>query len=154
MSLLSQLRNAGHALDVQFQPASNEIQSILGALVHYAEHGDKFLEAAETGVDDVVKLLEPQPTAEQPATPGPAAPAAPSAPPAAAAAPAPAAPVSDTELENQIADLQAQLAARNATANQTVVDHETGGTTTAPDSPAPIWGPGLAPAPQTTPGNS
>lgn len=119
MSLLDDLRNAGNALDIQFQPSSNEVQKILGALVHYAEHGKDFLTAAESGVEDVVKLLAPQ--EEEPATAGePAAPASTAVEPAAPTEKA--APLTDTELESQIADLQAQLASRQATAGQTTAD--------------------------------
>lgn len=132
MSLLTDLRDAGRALDIQFQPNSNEVAGILGAVVHYLEHGDEFLKAAEGGVDDVTKLLEPKtgpeeapaqtPSPAGASTPAPAAePYAPPAEPSAASAP-----VSDQELEAQIADLQAQLASRHATAQQSTVTHEPG----------------------------
>jgi hypothetical protein len=117
MSLLDDLRLAASAVDPQFLPAANEVLGVVGALVHYVEHGDSFLKAAEQGVDEVVKLLAP---------PAPEPPPAPAAPPAAAAAPAPAAPATDAELEAQIADLQAQLATRQATAQQSTVTHEPG----------------------------
>lgn len=104
MPLLEELRNAAKVLDPQFQPSSNEALSILGALVHYAEHGPKFLQAAEGGVEDVVNLLAP-----------------PAPDPASTSAPA-----QDQELTKRIADLEAQLAARQATEQQTAVTHEPG----------------------------
>jgi len=61
VSLLDDLRAAAPALDPQFQPSSNETGPLLGALVAYVEHGDKFLKAA--GEDDataaVTELLAP-----------------------------------------------------------------------------------------------
>lgn len=109
-TLLDDLRAAGQALDPQFQPSSNEIQGVLAALVHYTELGDEFLKAAHQGAEDVTKLLAPEPPPE----PEPAAPAASSSE------------ANVSELEKQISDLQAQLASRQATSQQTTVDHETG----------------------------
>lgn len=111
-TLLDDLRAAGQALDPQFQPSSNEIQGVLAALVHYTELGDEFLKAAHQGAEDVTKLLAPEPPPE----PEPAAPAA----------PASTSEANVSELEKQISDLQAQLASRQATSQQTTVDHETG----------------------------
>lgn len=110
MSLLDDLKAAAGALDVSLQPNSNEVQGVVGSIVHYLEHGDAFLQAAAKGVEDVSKLLSPPP---------PEPPPAPAAPPAAGG--------SQADLEAQIADLQAQLAARQATAAQTTVTHEVGG---------------------------
>lgn len=120
MSLLDDLRHAAQALDIQFQPTANEIQGILGALVHYAEHGDQFLQAAEAGAEDVSKLLVPP-------EPEPVAPPAPAS--------TPSAPATDDELRAQLADLQAQLDSRQATAQQTQVEHETGAAAEVPSHP-------------------
>ena len=128
MSLLDDLREAGRALDLQYQPTSNEIQGVVAALVHYAEHGQEFLTAAEHGAEDLDKLLAPAPP-----EPAPAADVAEPAPGG-----APAAATSDSELEAQIADLEAQLAARRATAQQTVVEHQTGPGPVEPAAPVPV----------------
>lgn len=126
MSLLDDLRAAAQALDPQFAPSSNEVQGVLGALVHYAEHGEEFLKAAEAGSEDVVKLLQPH--TDEPGSPEPA--------PAAVAEP-----VSDQELDAQIADLQAQRDARRATSQASQVTHETGvgGVPPAPPSKPGGW---------------
>jgi hypothetical protein len=113
MSLLDDLKAAAGALDIQYQPSSNEVQGVVGSIVHYLEHGDEFLKAAAAGAEDVTKLLSPPPPEPAPAAPAGAA-------------------GSQAELEAQIADLQAQLAARQATAGQTTVTHETGAPVDAP----------------------
>ena len=66
MSLIDDLRQAAGSLDPQFQPSSNETGAILGALVAYVEHGDKFLQAAQddNGTAAVTELLAPAPKAE------------------------------------------------------------------------------------------
>lgn len=125
MGLLDDLRRAGQALDIQFQPSSNEVQGVVAALVHYVEHGDEFLKAIEGGAQDVEHLLVPQP-AEAPAEPASPAPA-----PAADLPPDERA-LSDEELHARISDLEALLASRQATAQQTTVTHDTGA---APDAP-------------------
>lgn len=117
VSLLEDLKNAGRALDIQFQPSTNEVQSVVGALVHYLEHGDEFLKAVESGTEDVAKLLSPTP--QEPAA-GETQPADTTAP----ASPADSS-LTDEELANQISDLQALQASRQATAAQTTVTHET-----------------------------
>ncbi len=62
MGLLDDLRaSAGH-LDSSLQPSSNEVAPLLGALIAYQEHGDKFLKA-ESG-EDVSKLLSEAPAGE------------------------------------------------------------------------------------------
>jgi len=131
MSLLDDLRAAATALDPQFSPSSNEVQGVLGALVHYAEHGQAFLDAAGKSAGDVAELLQPKTEAEAAVAPVVTAPA--TTPPAGevvapevAAPEASASEVSDTELEARISDLQAQLASRKATSQQTQVTHETG----------------------------
>lgn len=106
MSLLDDLRKAATAVDPQFQVSTGEIQGVLSAAVHYLEHGDTFLQAVAAGVDEVTKLLAP------PAPPAPPADSTPSA--------------DVVELQKQVSDLQAQLAARQATAQATQVVHETG----------------------------
>ena len=111
MSLLDDLRLAAGALDIQFQPVANETAAILGALVHFTEHGTAFLQAAEKGAEDVAKLLVPPP---------------PEPPPAAPPAAAPVAGPDLASLQAQISDLQAQLAAREATAQQSTVTHQPG----------------------------
>jgi len=151
MSLLDDLKKAAEAIDVQFQPAFNDIIPVLGALVHYTEHGDSLLKAAETGVDDVTKLLAPQEKTEE------SAPSTPETPPAAVGAPAaagdvpppvdaPVAPaaadalapvdvdpvspaehtadeqLSDQELEAKLRDLEAIQASRRATSQQTILE--------------------------------
>lgn len=132
MSLLDDLRAAAHALDPQFTPSSNEVQKVLGALVHYAEHGDEFLKAAASSTEDVVNLLQPHVDEPEPAPPAAApAPVGPTAPTVVEPAAAPAE-VSDQELEAQIADLQAQRDARRATGQATQVTHETGAPADAP----------------------
>lgn len=117
MSLFDDLKAAAQVLDPQFQVSSNEIQGVVSALVHYAEKGDEFLKAAEKGVDDVTNLLSP--------------PAPESTAPAEGSAEAPA-PLSDDE-RAELADLRSQQAARQATANQSTVDHEPGA---PPEPPA------------------
>jgi len=61
MSLLDDLRAAADCIDPQFQPTSNETGPLLGALIAYTEHGDKFLKAAgqEDGTAAVTELLAP-----------------------------------------------------------------------------------------------
>lgn len=123
MGLLDDLKAAGQALDIQFQPSSNEVQSVVGAIVHYLEHGDEFLKAAEAGVDDVAKLLAPPP--EEQAQPAEGDPTSPADSGQTSPAPVSSAPsLSDEELDKQIADLEAQRAARRATSQQTQVTHE------------------------------
>lgn len=122
MSLLDQLRTAGQALDPQFQPSQNEIASVLGALVYYTEHGDDFLKAADdNGVEGTTELIAPKPSPED----GTPAAAGPSTQPAAGPVDQAEA-ASDDELRKQIADLEAQLATREATAKQTqLAEHTT-----------------------------
>jgi hypothetical protein len=112
-SLLDKLREAVQTLDVQFQPSANEVQALLGGLIHFVEHGDEFLKAAEAGVNDVTQLVHPQPKAEEPPADQPAEPEKVDAP------------ESDQDLEAHIQDLQAQLDARRATSQRTTVDHQT-----------------------------
>jgi hypothetical protein len=57
VSLLDELRKAAGQLDPSLQPSSNEVGPILGALIAYTEHGDKFLKAADKGAGDVSELL-------------------------------------------------------------------------------------------------
>lgn len=129
MSLLDDLRHAAKSLDPQFQPQTNELQSILGALLVFAEHGEKFLTAAKDGgTAGVSELVAPAPPAAE-------APPVPAAPPA-AEQPVNATPATDAELEAQISDLQARLAARQATEQHPVVEHQTGDP--APPAP-PAW---------------
>lgn len=109
MSLFTDLKDAARSLDQQFQVSSNEVPAVLSALIHHIEHPDDFLKAAEDGgVAAVTELLSPAPPEGQPSDP---------------AAPAGA---SEDELRRQVADLEAQLAAREATSQQTTVTHETG----------------------------
>lgn len=137
MSLLDDLKAAGKALDIQFQPSSNEVQSVVGAVVHYLEHGDEFLKAAESGTEDLSKLLAPPPASESTGEPAGAA-----ENPASAAPAEPASAVSDAELEARISDLQAQLASRKATSQATVVEHKPGaGATVTPIGPGPTGPP-------------
>lgn len=127
MSLLNDLRSAAASLDQQFQVTSNEIPGILSALVYHLEHPDDFLKAAEDGgVEAVTELLAPTPPQRDESATPPTDPTAPSSP---------AAPLTDQELHAQIADLEAQLASRQATEQKTTVTHETGADPTAPSSP-------------------
>jgi hypothetical protein len=121
MGLLDDLREAVPSLDAQFQPSSNEVGPLLGALVHYQEHGQAFLVAAADGTDAVTELLDPPPKAEQHDTAGQQQQGGDEA--------------SDDELERRIADMQAQLASRQATSQQTTVTHEPGA---APYQPPPM----------------
>lgn len=128
MSLFDDLRSAAKALDPQFQVSSNEVTSVLSALVHYTEHGDSFLQAIESGANDVAELLHPASKDTEPST-APASPVPTSTPPpgtSAVTGPAVSQIPSEAELEAQISDLQAQLTARQATDQQTQVEHETG----------------------------
>lgn len=128
-SLLEQLRAAAEHLDPQFQTSSNEIPGVLSALVYFTEHGDEFLKAAETGVDEVTKLLAP-PAPEEPAAPASDVTSEESS-------------LTDDALARRIADLEALQASRRATAGQTTVTHETGApadppATAATDAPPPV----------------
>jgi hypothetical protein len=64
MGLLDDLRAAAPSLDPQFQPSSNEAGPVLGALIAYTEHADKFLKAAQEGTAAVTELLAPAPAAD------------------------------------------------------------------------------------------
>jgi hypothetical protein len=119
MGLLDDLREAVPSLDAQFQPSSNEVGPLLGALVHYQEHGQAFLDAAKEGTDAVTELVDP----------------APAEPEQAAGQQQGSGEQSDDELERRIADMQAQLASRQATSQQTTVTHEPGAT---PYQPPPM----------------
>lgn len=137
MSLLADLKSAAHLIDPQFQATSNEIPGVLAALVHYAQYGDKFLQAVEKGGEEVTQLLAPpapkdaeQPAADAPPAAVPSDPAAPTADETA---------LSDDQLAARIADLQALEASRHATAGQTTVEHETGAPA-APAAPATTTG--------------
>lgn len=128
MSLLAKLKQAALAVDPQFQVNSNEVSGVVSALAHYEQYGEEFLKAAESGVEEVTKLLQPpvedQPTEEKAPEPAPAAePPAAGAPPA---EPVTGADPSDDDLRAVIADLQAQLDSRAATSQQTQVVHEPG----------------------------
>ena len=60
MGLLDDLRGASGQLDSSLQPTSNEVGPLLGALIAYSEHGQKFLDAAgddDDGPGAVSKLL-------------------------------------------------------------------------------------------------
>jgi hypothetical protein len=124
VSLLDDLKKVAAVVDPQFQVSDQEIRGVLSALVYFTEHGDKLLQAADKGLTEVTSLLAPP--AAEPVTP-PAAPAD---------VTAPAAPTTDAELEAQITDLQTQLAARQATAQQTVSVHEPGVPADTPPEPA------------------
>jgi hypothetical protein len=56
---LDDLRAAAPSLDSSLAPSSNEVGPLLGALIAYQEHGDKFLKAAgsDNGPNEVSKLL-------------------------------------------------------------------------------------------------
>jgi hypothetical protein len=123
VSLLDDLKKVAAVVDPQFQVSDQEIRGVLSALVYFTEHGDKLLQAADKGLTEVTSLLSP---AAEPVTP-PAAPAD---------VTAPVAPTTDAELEAQISDLQTQLAARQATAQQTVSVHEPGAPADTPPEPA------------------
>jgi hypothetical protein len=110
VSLLDDLKEAAKSVDPQYQPTSNEQGPVLAALALFVEYGQQFLDAAQQGSKAVADLIAPAP-AEAPAV-------EPAAPAPTAAAP------TDEELAAQIADLQAQQAARQATAQQTTVEHE------------------------------
>ena len=64
MGLLDDLIAASASLDPSLQPATSQLAPILGALVHYEEHGDKFLKAAAAGPEAVSSLLAGEPPAE------------------------------------------------------------------------------------------
>lgn len=113
-SLLDELKQAAELVDPQFQPSSNEVAGVLAALVYFTEHGQEFLKAVEGGAEKVTELLAPPAPEPQPAEQAPAAPAA------------DAGSLSPEELQAMISDLQAQLTSRQATAQQTQVQHETG----------------------------
>jgi hypothetical protein len=54
---MDDLRAAAGSLDASLQPSSNETPALLGALIHYTEHGDAFLAAAEDGPAAVSDFL-------------------------------------------------------------------------------------------------
>lgn len=127
MSLLDDLRSAAHSLDQQFQLTSNELPAVLSALVYHLEHPADFLKAAEDGgIEAVTELLSPAPPARTETDP------------TASTSPAGAAGLDVAGLSpEQLADLQAQIDTRRATAQQTTVTHETGGgDPAAPPQPA------------------
>lgn len=106
---LDTLRKIAAELDPSLQVGSNEVQPLLSALILYAEHGDALAKAAEDGAQAVSDLLAPP--VEPPADSGEASAGSSTA---------------ITELQKQISDLQAQLATREATSQQTVVEHNEG----------------------------
>ena len=57
MALLDDLKAASANLDPSYQPATSDLAPILGALIAYSEHGDKFLDAADQGAQKVSDLL-------------------------------------------------------------------------------------------------
>lgn len=114
MSLLTDLRTVASKIDPSLLPTANEVLPLVGAVIHYLEYGDKLIQAAEKGAEDVSALLSPP------------APAPASAPVASAATP-------DTSseqlqaLQAQLQELQQQnqtLAIQLATAQKTVVTPE------------------------------
>src|ERR1700733_14409801 len=117
MSFLDDLRKIGTAIDGTVGVQANEVRQIVAALVAHAEHGDDLVKAAEDGPQAVSDLLtdvhkdvdtdEAQVTGQV-----------------------------DTDvdtLRRQVADLEAQLATRNATSHATVVEHN-GETVTTGDT--------------------
>jgi len=134
MSLLDDLREAGRALDIQFQPSSNEVQSVVGALVHFAEHGNAFLEAAAAGAEDVAKLLTP-PAEEQAPAPAASPTADEGSSPAPQGDPTSAGTgLTDAELDAQLAQLEQLKASRQAAA-ETQRANEEGTSTESTDAP-------------------
>jgi hypothetical protein len=134
MGLLNDLRALADRVDPSVLPQSNEVGKLLGALIYRVEHGEQALaELTEkdaqqvtdlfAGIDGAAEPVDPAtvPTPGVPFTPPVAQPAA-----IEPAAVEPAPDQTDSELQAQIAALQDLLAAREATANQTVVDHQPG----------------------------
>jgi hypothetical protein len=95
---LDTLREVGDKIDGQFLPASNEIQKILGALVHYVERDVALTDAAEqeNPTQAVTELLQPEPAEPAAADQGELA-----------------------RLRAELSDLQAAVASREATSKQT-----------------------------------
>ncbi len=92
---------------------------MLGALITYLEvGGDKLLEAAAAGGQDLVAQLFPQPA--PPAETGEPPAPAPSPPPPAAATPSPSEELAAARAEAE--QLRAQLAAAQGAANRTTVE--------------------------------
>jgi hypothetical protein len=135
MGLLNDLRALADRVDPSVLPQSNEVGKLLGALIYRVEHGEQALaELTEKDAQQVTDLFAGIDGAAEPVDPAtvptPGVPFTPPVAQAAAVEPAnPAAPAfyqTESDLQAQIAALQDQLAAREATANQTVVDHQPG----------------------------
>jgi hypothetical protein len=129
MGLLNDLRALADRVDPSVLPQSNEVGKLLGALIYRVEHGEQALaELTEKDAQQVTDLFAGIDGAAEPVDPATVpTPGVPFTPPVAQpAAVEPAPDQTDSELQAQIAALQDQLAAREATANQTVVDHQPG----------------------------
>ena len=59
MGLTEDLKAASGSIDASLLPSSNDVVPLLGALIAYTEHGDKFLKAAgsDNATQDVSELL-------------------------------------------------------------------------------------------------
>jgi hypothetical protein len=99
MALLDDLRDAAGQLDGQFQPAANELQAMVGALIQFVEHGQAFLQAAREGVDEVTELVAELPPGDD----------------------------ADPEGTPEQRDKAASKASKAATGKRTRAEHETGG---------------------------
>jgi hypothetical protein len=73
MGLIDDLRQAAPAVDPQFQPSTNELPGMVGALVAYVEHGDKFLKAAQDEENASGKVTDMLSNGTEPAPKAPAA---------------------------------------------------------------------------------
>jgi hypothetical protein len=110
---LTRLRKVAEALDSSLLVGSNEVQPLLSALLYEAEFGDKLFQAAD-GDDPAAalsNLIAPPVAAEPDSSQG---------------GPGTASSQDVADLQKVVADLQAQLASRTATSQQTQVEHETG----------------------------
>jgi hypothetical protein len=125
MGLLNDLRALADRVDPSVLPQSNEVGKLLGALIYRVEHGEQALaELTEKDAQQVTDLFAGIDGAAEPVDPATVpTPGVPFTPPAAVE---PASYQTESELQAQIAALQDLLAAREATANQTVVDHQPG----------------------------
>jgi hypothetical protein len=57
MCLIDDLREASKSVDPSLQPAAPDDSAMLGAVIHYIEHGDAFLQAAKEGPQAVSDLI-------------------------------------------------------------------------------------------------
>jgi hypothetical protein len=111
-TFLDDLRGIAAKIDPSLQLVSNEVGPVLSAFLYHTQYGEDLVKAADTGADEVSKLLSPAPPAE-----------APTDAEGQGQAPASGATANEVnELRAQLQHLQQQI----ATSQQTQVEHEPG----------------------------